>query len=297
MRTLVLALLLLAPLLAATAEAQVGLVATSVQVSIQDPGRALVPGRNETVPVTLNYIWQPGARPAPASNGTVYPEPTRVTFTVLQVPSWVIEAHVYPAELLVELPTNIGLNGNRAVDGISLNLTLDPNAPALQREEVVIEATAAPNGNMAGSTGQSPAIKLRADIVAVLNVTAEAPDVVVKGGRWNTVDFTVRNEGNYDLVAKLNLTLKPENAETRFPTEVTIKRGESVVVPVEIRTPWTEAELGTLELEATPVLEDDDGDSVTASVEIQGTSAVPGPGLAPLLVCLAVLAWRARRRA
>lgn len=279
------------------AQAQAGVVETSIQVTIEDPGRALMPGRNETVPMSVNYIWRQGAAPLPdpaTVNGT---KNTTIRLSIKQVPSWVTEAHIYPDVVEVNFPATVFIGGNRVVGGpdspISVNLTLDPLAPALSREDIIVVAEAEENGNLKAARGENLGTKVRADIVPTLNVTAQ-PLTLVPGGRWAVVPFTVANEGNFDIVAELAVVSGLRNGQTRAPSEVEVKKGESVVVEVEVRLPWTEAEFGTLGLSVTPVLSDREARAVSAETEVRSTSAVPGPGIGALLVVFAVLALRRR---
>lgn len=290
-----LAALLLLGLVAPVAAAQgapPGVVRSQLSVSVEDPGRALQPGRMEPVVVLLSYSWSTGAQPGLGSdptsedNGT---QRTRVRLAVHQMPSWVANA-TFESDV-VELPVNGPAPGTSAAT-VSLVLGIGPDAPALQREEILVTGTAEPNGNVAGATGQSPPVKLRAAVVARLNLTAE-PSQVVPGGRWTPMPFALRNDGNTELKVKLNVTARPQDSQVEYPGTVTLARGRQEVVEVRLRVPWTGAETGIVELEAVPLLDDEDGRPARASVEVLGQSAVPAA--APLLGVLAALLLARRR--
>ena len=292
---LVAALLLLA-LLAPPAAAQVpadAVVRSQLSVSVEDPGRALQPGKMEAIVVLLSYSWSTGAQPGLGSDPTKEEnasQRTRVHLAVKQQPSWVANA-TFEQET-VELAVNGPASGTSAAV-VNLILGIDPRAPALQREEIVVTATADPNGNLGSASGESPPVKLRAAIVAKLNLTAEAAQVV-PGGRWTVMPFTLRNDGNTELKVKLNVTARPQDSQVEYPESVTLARDQQQVVEVRLRVPWTGAETGIVELEAVPLLDDEDGRPARASIEVLGQSAVPAAG--PLVALLAALLL-ARRRA
>lgn len=288
MRSLALAVILLAPL----ALAQVPLVAPSLNVFVEDPGRALTPGATEALTLVVNYNPTQQGRPAPSPTAE-RPEntqPTRITLAVKEQPSWVRNVTFEPPEIFVHMRLE---NTSPYIMRASALLDVAPDAPALVRENFLVTATAEPNGNIQGATVDSPELKIRALVVGALNVSAE-PSVVLAGGRWTTVPFTVRNDGNSDIVARVNVTLRPENSQVEFPTTLQLAVGESRVVDVRVRTPWTNAELGELELEAVPIVDGEEATPARAIVDVVGTSAVPGPGPAMLLALLALVAWRRR---
>jgi hypothetical protein len=100
-----LALLLVAPLLASVVGAQVpGAVDPSLSVAVEDPGKALGPGKNESLNVLLNYNLRPGSIPAPGPDPTSEEnatQPTRVTLTAKALPSW-IESIRFGAALVAQ---------------------------------------------------------------------------------------------------------------------------------------------------------------------------------------------------
>lgn len=294
-RTLLLALLLVVPLFVGPAHAQAGVVDATLGLAVEDPGRAFVPGTNASVTVLVNYAVRPGATPAPDPSAPNQTASTRVTLAVKQLPSWGANATIEPSELLIELPPQSGVGGNYA-RRVTVTFLVLPDAPALKREDIVVEGVASQNGNIKEARGESAPVKLRADVVGLVNVTAE-PFVVVPGGRWTTVPFTVRNDGNAELPIRLNVTTRPENSQVEFPTEIRLAPGASEVVEVRVRTPWTNAEIGELELEALPLLEDDDGKPSSHIVEVAGTSAMPGPSTPAVLVAMLVVCLALRRRA
>lgn len=291
MRALTLALLVL--LLLPPAHAQTGVVPPQLAVAVEDPGRAFPPGGEGAVNVLVNYNPGSGAMPAPSpSEQYNFTEPTRITFSVKQLPSWVVSARFEPEELVLEVPVPATRTLSRYVQ-LVLNVSAD--APALQREDVVVVAEAHPNGNIAGRSAESPPIKLRPAAVSLVNVTAESVDLVVPGGRWVSVPYLVRNDGNGPVNVTLNVTLRPEDSQVEFEPQISLARNETRVVEVRLRLPWTYGAPGTLTLEAVPLTDNDDGRPATADVEVNGQSAVPAPPLG-LLAVLAVVAARLRRR-
>lgn len=302
MRAPLAASVLLAALLAPAAVAQFGVVTASVAASVEDPGRALVPGANESVGILVNYRVGSGAQPTPAPTPD-RPEnttPTRITLAIKEQPSWVLGATFDPS--VIEIPLGIDRSPGGATGGnyparANVILQVAPDAPALQREDIVVTAVAEPNGNIAGATGESAPVKLRATVVGKLNVTPPGASTVIAGGRWTSVPFEVRNEGNSEIVAKINVSTRPENSQVEFLDTLTLAPGATQTVDVRIRTPWTNAELGTLELVAIPIVDGDEGEPARGETELLGTSAVPGAPAAFLLGALGALALARRRRA
>lgn len=296
MRALV-AVLLLVPLVAVSlpaAEAQNGPTA-QIALTVVDPAQAFLPGSEARLDVYGRYIVRNAAGEPLADLEGNGQRPTRIAFVVKQMPSWVVGAVVEPPELLVDPPVPGASNGQSSFGGVVVRLNVSHEAPALQREDIIVEAIAEENGAIPEARGESPSIKLRAAEVAVANVTGPESPHVIDGGRWNTVTFTVRNDGNKDTKFLLNVTVRPEFSEVEFPQEIELAVDESQPVEVRVRTPWTERETGTLQLEATPLMEDDEGPSSSYAIDVVGESAVPSaPAL--LLVALALLAARGLRR-
>lgn len=293
MRALALAILVV--LVAPSALAQLALIQPTISVFATDPGKAFTPGAREPVVVVVTYQPGNGGRPTPAPTpdrpeGTA---PTRVTLAAKTLPSWVTDITFDPPEILIRMGIE---NSTRATysEPATAYLNISPDAPALQREDLVVTATAEPNGNLQGRSAESPPLKLRATTIGKLNVSAEA-SAPIAGGRWSDVTFQVRNEGNSDIVAKINVTVRPESSQVEFTDTLQLKRGETLPAVVRIRTPWTNAEFGTLELEATPIVEGEEGNAARAEVDVRGASAVPGAPVGALLALL-VLAAIARRR-
>jgi hypothetical protein len=293
-RAPLLVFVLLAPLLAVAppAQAQLGLVDSQLAISVLDPGGTLSPGGEAPVMVIVNYNAGAGRQQAidPVTGETV---PTKVRFEVLQKPSWVNATRFEPEVANVTFGS---VSGNAAANA-TLILTLAADAPAQVREDLVVKATADPNGNVKGSTAESAPIKLRARVVTKVNVTtaAESP-VFVSGGRWTIVPFVVRNDGNDKMVAILNVTTRPEDSQVDLPMkQVEVPRGGSVTVEVGLRMPWTYGSLGTLELEAQPLSADEEPKAGRASVDVNAMSAVPGAPLPVLALACVAAALLARR--
>lgn len=269
-------LALLAPLAGAqTPTVPAGVVDSQMTVSVEDPARALQPGRFEALNVLVNYRPGNGAVPAPGpdpTSETNATQRTKVHLAVKQMPSWVANATF--AQDVLEM--NVDSRGGNSAAVVVLVLGIAPDAPALQREEIIVTATADPNGNVKGSTGESPPVKLRGAIVAKINVTS--PDqLVVPGGRWTVFPFSIRNDGNAELKVKLNVTARPQDSQVEFPQTVTIPRNGTEVVEVRLRVPWTYAIGGIVELEATPLLDAEEGKSARSETDVLGQSAVPFP--------------------
>lgn len=261
---------------------------TTVGVFTNDPGRAFTPGAEEAVEVVVNYQPANWQRPAPAPSAE-RPEdvvPTRILLEVKAMPSWVTGVRIEPQEVLAKVQFNDVAKQYRYVALAYLNVS--PDAPALQREELIVTATAEPNGALNGASAESAPLMLRATTVGKLNVTADEM-AVLPGGRWTAVPFTVRNDGNSDIVAKLNVTVRPENSQVEFVETLQLKRNETQVVEVRIRTPWTNAELGSLELEAVPIVDGEEAVAARAEVQVRGQSAVPAaPAALAVLLALAL---------
>lgn len=293
MRRGILAPLALLALVASTALAQAPVVEPQLSVFVEDPGRAFTPGAAESVTIVVNYNPTQTGRPAPQPTAE-RPEntaPTRVTLAVKSQPTWVSAVAFEPPELLIAM--GIENTSTSFVQRATARLTVAPDAPALQREDFIVTATAEPNGNIQGASADSPELKVRALVVGKLNVTSE-PMLVLPGGRWVDVPFTVRNDGNSDIVAKVNVTVRPENSQVEFRDTLELELGETKIVDVRVRTPWTNAELGTLELEATPIVDGEEVNPARFEVAVRGTSAVPGAPLPSVLVALLLLS-RLRR--
>lgn len=292
---LLVALLLLLPL-ASFAQAQAPVVPATLIVTVEDPGRALQPGGESPVNVIVNYRPGQGAHPAPDPDEPQLVNKTRITLEPKTLPSWAVGARIEPAEFWVDIPPQ-GAAGGTFNLRTTMFVNLSADAPALQREEVVVVGRAEPNGNIQGAQAESQPIKLRPAVVGLLNVTSADPLVVIPGGRWSVVPFSVRNDGNSNLTARLNVTLRPENSQVEFPETVTLAPGESTTVEVRVRTPWTNAEAGDLELQALPLLDDESGKASAASVQVSGQSAVPAAPAGVALLTWLALAGARRRRA
>lgn len=284
---------------AALAQEQLG--TTTISINIVDPARPLQPGATEVLvlsPVVYRTPQSAVGEPDP-DNQQNFTRPTRITFAVAQKPDWVLDAQVVPSEVFVIPPNQF--DGRTSVDlvGLVVVLNVSPDAGAGSRQPLVVEGTAEQNGQIPAKTQRSSEMPLRVALVADVEVTSPlASPFVLKGGEWTKVPFEVRNLGNDDLTVVLNVTLKPELSEVRVPSamQVLIPRNGTHLVEVEIRTPWTERERGTLELEARPLLEDSEGTAERHSLEVEGASAAPGPGLLPVALLLAGLAVALRRR-
>lgn len=273
-------LLALLALLAPGAAAQAAVTPT-LTVSVTDPGEDLVPTRPTSLEVLVRYAYGPGG----FSN-----EPISVTLEIVQQPSWTIADIASPVVQLRLDPAKSATGG--AVEArTTVNLTLDPSAPARVREEFVLKGTSTARGSLASVSSESPRIGLQAKYNGLLNVTGPE-SVTLRGGRVEVVTFLVSNVGNGETDVKLRVATKPENSQVLAPMNLTLARGESVEVDVQVRMPWTSRETGFLELEATSVRAAEDAVPVIASVEVLGRAVVPGPGLALLAVAVALAARR-----
>ena len=265
-------------------------------VSAADPGGAGLPiGARTDIAVSVNYNPPQGGRPTPAPTvdrpeGTA---PTRVTLSMKATPSWVENVTFEPEVLLFYVGTeNVTASCCRASAIARVNVSAA--APAQQREPFVVLATAEPNGNIGPGTAESAELMLYTRVVGIANVTGPE-SVVLPGGRWSTLDFTVRNDGNAPIVMLLNVTVRPENSQVNFPDRVQLNAGEAQTVTVEVRTPWTNAEFGTLELEATPVVDGEAATPARATVDVVGESAVPALSIVLVLAAAAIALVAGRR--
>lgn len=288
-----LALALALPLAAAQA-LPVQPVKGHVAVSAEDPGRALQPGEVEPIALLVSYASDPGGRPAPNvdPNSPNLTAPTQVTFEVKTKPSWALDIVFSPPVVNFSLETP-GQNPSPTHALALVNVSRD--APAIAREELVVIAKAAPNGNIAPDQAESAPITLRAAIVTKINVTPPPGPFVVPGGRGVHIPFTIKNLGNSNVTARLNVTSRPQDSLSEVATTVELPRNGTATVDVILRLPWTYGEVGTVALEATPITENDDGKAVTAEVDVAGQSAVPGAPLALLVAALVAVALLRRR--
>lgn len=269
---------------------------TQLTLFLLDPGAGFPPGGNMSLQIGGAYQFPAGSAPQP-NPSPEYSEnttPTEIRFSAKALPSWVVSAEFVPPVVLVKVPLAKQAQGGTESFSANVTLSVKPDAPALNREDIVVAAEASANGNLAAAQGESPPLKIRVAPVGKLNVTSET-DAIVAGGRWSTVVYQVRNEGNSEIVAKLNVTVKPENSEVEFPKTITLAPGATAPVEVRVRTPWTNAELGTLTLEAVPILEAEEGKVASFDVNVRGESAVPFLG-GPLLVGALLVALGLRRR-
>lgn len=301
-RLLALAAVLALPTLAhAQTPATPAPVTVTLNVSLEDPGHAMAPGKNETLELLVNYQVGPGGVPGPGPN----PDPTsgdpnspnntqrtKIHLSMKTTPSWVTNATFVPAVLEMAVEPGAGGASTRTAQ---LVFRIDPRAPALVKEEVVVVATADPNGNIQGKSAESPSINLKPAFIAKANVTALHEALIVPGGRWTDVPFVVKNLGNGEAKMKLNVTARPQDSQVEFPQTIKVARDASETVNVRLRIPWTYGEGGTLELEALPLSEDDSGKATKGDVDILGQSAVPGTGVFAILVAGGTIALARRR--
>lgn len=290
MRATWLALVVVVPLLASAAHAQLPVtqngVPATLGVAIEDPGHPLAPGKLEALDIIVNYAVPPGGQPAPnPSDQENLSQPTHITFEPKSVPSWVMNVTFDPPMLNISVQPGGGSQSGHA----KVILGIAPDAPALDKKEFVITAKAANNGNIAPAKGESPSINIKPAFVAKVNVTGPS-EMIVPGGRWAEVPFTVRNLGNGELKVKLNVTARPQDSQVEYPQSITIPVNGSQLVLVRLRIPWTYGELGSLDLQATPLLDGDEGKPSRASMDVNGQSAVPVPDAAALLVAVGLLA-------
>lgn len=271
---------------------------TTLIVSLLDPGFGFPPGGSGDVQVLVTYQWPNGAAPQPSPTPEVAENttPTEITLTAKQLPSWVESATFVPEKLYAKIPLDKQATASSTSLAANVTLKIRPDAPALTREDLVVAGDSSANGNLAAAHGESAPIKLRVAPVGKVNVTS-APQAIIPGGRWTTITYQVKNEGNTDLVAKLNVTVKPENSEVEFPKSLTLAKNSTVPVEVRIRTPWTNAELGTLTLEAIPIVDGTDGKTSSFDVDVRGESAVPFLGPVGLLSLVGLLALLHRSQA
>lgn len=290
--TLVLLAVLLAPASLAQGTLPAG-ASPSLSVAVEDPGRSLAPGKTDSLVVLINYNVPLGGHPAPGSDPTSTANdtrPTRITLATKAVPSWIESVSFEPPIVEIKMPagTAAGSQSARAVAIIHVK----PDAPALQREEFIITGTAEPNGNIAGKTSESPSINLRATFVAKVNLTAPEA-LVVPGGRWHDMPFTITNLGNAETKVRLNVTARPQDSQVEFPQSIVLPLGATQEVVVRLRVPWTYGERGIVELEATPLTDQDEGRPAKLDIEVHGQSAVP---TAPLVVAIGFALFLRRRR-
>lgn len=289
--------LLLASLLASVASAQNPAPnAPTLQIYVEDPGDIFVPGANATTLAHLTYTWPAGSAPQPhvdqADPTSSSFEPTAITFAPVAKPSWADNVSFDPPVVFVEF----GKGGDQASKTVKVILHVARDAEAGKREPLTIKATAAPNGGVAGAEAVSPENTFRPGTVPRVSVApAKNGTAVLPGGRAVPVAFVVTNTGNGEVTAKLNVTVRPEDSMVEFPPTVTLARNASATIDVMLTLPWTYGEAGELTLEATPVAGDAEGKTATASLEIDGQSAIPGLEPLAVLALVGLLALLRRR--
>jgi len=295
MRWLLLAAVLLAP--SALAQGQIPVLEPpQFSAFLSEPGGfGFMPGEPAFMELTITYTPPRGGRgtPAPTAERPENVEPTRITLAVKTQPAWFDNVTFDPPEVFA--PMGLDRVSSASSHLVHVIANVSPFAPANERAVFQVTATAEPNGNVPGATAETTDdFRPRARVVGKLNVTAE-PSLVLPGGRWNAVPFTVRNEGNSPIVAKINVTVRPENSQVSFSETLQLAHNETKVVDVRMRVPWTNAEFGTLELEAVPIVDGEEGEPARAEISVRGESAVPFPS-ALLVFLLAALLGQARGR-
>ncbi len=260
-------------------------VTANLAVSVTDPGEDLVPGRPTTLAVLVRYSFGPGG---------FSDQPVTVTLEVAAKPAW-SEAAIEDPVLV--FPINATDVGGAAYEKTTfVNLTVAPLAPAREKGDFVVTASSSARGNLPAKTAESPRIGLTVKFTGALNVTGPA-SVLLRGGREEVVTFVVRNDANGETDVALAVRTAPEESIVTPPASIALGVEESREVPVRIRVPWTRSVTGLLELEARSVRAGDDAEPFVATVEVQGTSVVPGPaGLAAVLAVGAAVASRKRSR-
>lgn len=268
---------LLVPLAAPSTAAQ-GAVTPTLTVAVTDPGEDLVTTRPSSLEVRVRFAYGPGGW----SN-----EPVAVTLEVLEKPEWVTDAKIAMPVIQFETPPERAPTGGAVEAMTTVELTLEPLAPARERAEIVLGATSAPRGSFASASARSPPVGLQAAFLDFIEVSAPA-EVRLRGGIPTTVPFTVTNNGNGETDVNLRIRTKPESSIVEpIPATITLARGATAEVPVVVRVPWTSSESGFLELEATSVRAADRAEPVVGAAEVRGVSAV---GAAPPLWVVALVA-------
>lgn len=292
------ALFLLGALLAPASLAQVeipGGPSPSLSVAVEDPGRSIAPGKTDALVILINYNVPLGGHPAPGSDPTSTTNdtrPTRISLEVKTMPSWIDNVSFEPPIVEIHMPAGAAA-GSQSARAVAI-IHAKSDAPALHREEFIVTARAEPNGNIPGKTSESPPINLRATFVAKVNVTAPESSIV-PGGRWHDMPFTITNLGNAETKVKLNVTARPQDSQVEYPLSVTLPLGGSQEVVVRLRVPWTYGERGIVELEATPLTDQDEGKPTKRAIEVHGQSAVPTVQLPLMLAGLVALALLRRQ--
>lgn len=279
------ALLLAALATVPTVEAQQGVVNTYLTVSYTPPAGPYKPGEVKQTNVTFTYGWSPGA----AST-----QPVQAQLEVVGSADW-YNVTLEPTTVTFPAPQ---LQEGKAEALATLTITLAPNAPAFQKGNLTIKATAPQAGNLKEARGEK-ASTFDSAFVAKTNVSGPQEVLALDGGKAHEVLFKVRNDGNHEVLVKFDV--EAGTAAVTIPADITLDVGEEKTVGVVVRTPWTEGMEGDVVLKAksTPTAGEETGDQTTAKAHYVSTSAIPGPGLplAAAAVALAVVALRRRSRA
>ncbi|MHB8584569.1 MAG: hypothetical protein ACYDDF_01845 [Thermoplasmatota archaeon] len=284
---------------AAQAQLPVTPVITSVNVILVDNGAPAAPSRATTISVKITYTW---------SAGGTSPSPTPIHLNVSSAPLWAPNAHLEPATVYALVPgsnTTSTTSSGPFLAGqdrllATLNFTVVKGAPAFQTGNITVLAEAAANGNLAPSQGTG-VLTTRPDFIPALNVTGE--NETVRGGFWTAVPFHLLNSGNGATKIKVCLSSQPEPSEIQMPNPITLNPRAASDLDVLIRLPWTGSTQGALILSivgtsaanplSTNVI------STTATVQIQGISAIPGPdatGTGAAVAAAALVLFGLRRR-
>jgi hypothetical protein len=253
--------------------------------------------------VAVDYQADNGAAPGPDADRRG-PARTIARIEVVSKPDW-LNTSIHNTTMTFDVqPRNVFGTSLQNETDMFLNASLA--APALVRSSITVRATIEPNGNIQGSECEGT----KEDVIPlfVSKLAFQGPQgqsIPSRGGLPIIVPFTLVNLGNSPVEVRFRLTTSPEFSIITLPPRLTL---ESLAdgatntrdLQVEIRTPWSTDEGGTVEIQAEslhPTRPDLIGDKPKFSFQLAGKNVVPGlePWFFAVVACAAVLARNPKR--
>ncbi|MBI4394386.1 MAG: hypothetical protein HY556_11435 [Euryarchaeota archaeon] len=276
---------------------------TSCNVRLGDLGAGLVPNRVQAMKVAVDYIFSPGSAPG-VDQGRQAPARSIARLEVVSQPEW-LNYTIHNVTLAFDVEAR-NVFGNSKTNETDMFLNASLRAPALVRGAITVRASFEANGNM--PTTQCEATKEDVIPLFISKLAFQGPQgqsIPSRGGLPIIVPFTLMNLGNSPVEVRFRLTTSPEFSIITLPPRLTL---ESLAdgatntrdLQVEIRTPWSTDEGGTVEIQAEslhPTRPDLIGDKPKFSFQLAGKNVVPGlePWFLAVLACAALVARRRTR--
>lgn len=270
--------------------------ATSCQVRLGDVGAGLVPNRVQAMKVSVDYIFGPGSVPGPDQD-RAGPARSIGRIEVVGKPEWLnYSLHNTTMTFDVEARNIFGTSKTNETD-MFLNASL--LAPALVPGDVTVRARIEANGNMPEAQCEGTKNDIRPLFVSKLAFQGpQGQTVPSQGGLPIIVPFTLVNLGNSPVEVRFRLTTSPEFSIVALPEKFVLESladgaPNSRDLQVEIRTPWSTDEGGTVEIQAEsihPTRPDLIGDKPKFSFLLAGKNVVPEPETFLIVATVALLA-------